>query len=45
MGILHHYFKKNSSNYFVSFDAHKVCRFVEFYFNNFLSSDLLRLEM
>jgi hypothetical protein len=38
-------FQKKSSNYFVLFDAHKVCRFAEFYSNNFSISDLLRLEM
>jgi hypothetical protein len=35
----------NPSNSFASFDVHKVCRFAEFYPNNFSSSDLLRLEM
>jgi hypothetical protein len=35
----------NPSNSFASFDAHKVCRLAEFYPNDFLSSDLLRLEM
>jgi hypothetical protein len=35
----------NPSNSFASFDAHKVCRLAEFYLNDFLSLDLLRLEM
>jgi hypothetical protein len=35
----------NPSNSFALFDAHKVRRLAEFYPNNFLSSDLLRLEM
>jgi hypothetical protein len=35
----------NPSNYFASFDAHKVCRLAEFYPNDFSSSDLLRLKM
>jgi hypothetical protein len=35
----------NPSNYFASFDAHKVCRLAEFYSNDFSSSDLLRLKM
>jgi hypothetical protein len=35
----------NPSNYFASFDANKVRRLTEFYPNDFLNSDLLRLEM
>jgi hypothetical protein len=35
----------NPSNSFALFDAHKIRRLAEFYPNNFLSSDLLRLEM
>jgi hypothetical protein len=35
----------NSSNYFASFDAHKVCSLAEFYPSDFSSSNLLRLEM
>jgi hypothetical protein len=35
----------NPSNFFALFDAHKVRRLVEFYPNDFASSDLLRLEM
>jgi hypothetical protein len=35
----------NPSNSFASFDAHKVRRLVEFYPNDFSSSDLLRLEI
>jgi hypothetical protein len=35
----------NTSNYFASFDAHKVRRLAEFNLNDFSSSDLLRLEM
>jgi hypothetical protein len=35
----------NLSNSFASFDAHKVRRLAEFYPNNVLSSDLLRLKM
>jgi hypothetical protein len=35
----------NISNSFASFDAHKVCWLAEFYPKDFLSSDLLRLDM
>jgi hypothetical protein len=35
----------NPSNSFTSFNAHKVCMLVEFYPNDFLSSNLLRLEI